>query len=182
MYKFIIMGLGSILLAALATIAGAADWKHPVIKDSGPVIDLPKAAVQPVASIDYRIIFDITGWPEMKGKQVPGLFKVARLINAFAIGGLSPDRLDLALVLHGAATECVLQAQAFRAKHGFDNPNLKLISELNKLGVTLYVCGQGLAEHNISHKDVNQAVSIALSALIVVPTFQLRGYAFMPFY
>lgn len=159
-----------------------AEWKYPVIKDSGPVVNLPDAAVQPVSGMAYKIIFDITGWPEMKGRQVPGLSKVARLINAFAIAGMGPDKLDLVLVLHGKATECVLQPQTFRDKHGFANPNLQLISELKKSGVTLYVCGQGLAEHDISQKDVNPAIGITLSALVAVPTYQLKGYAFLPFY
>lgn len=182
MYKFLVTGLGGVLLATLVTIAGAADWEYPVIKDAGPVINLPKAAVQPVTNIDYKILFDIMGWPEMQGTQVPGLFSVAQVINTFAIAGTQPDKLNLALVLHGKATESVLQAQAFQDRHGFANPNLKLISELRKLGVTLYVCGQALAAHDIASKDVNPAITIALSAHIVVPTYQLQGYAFMPFY
>ena len=182
MYGLTKIALFLVLTLFTAPMGWTAEWKYPVIKDSGPVVNLPDAAVQPVPGMSYKIIFDITGWPEMKGTQTPGLSKVARLINAFAIAGMGPDKLDLVLVLHGKATESVLQPQAFRKKHGFANPNLQLIGELKKSGVTLYVCGQGLAEHHIAHKDVNPAVGIALSALVVVPTYQLEGYAFIPFY
>ena len=45
----------------------------------------------------------------------------------------------------------------------------------------MYVCGQALAEHHIAQTEVNPRVTIALSALTVLPTYQLKGYALMPF-
>lgn len=172
------------ILLALSFVASswAADWQYPVIKGEGKIVSLPKAAVQPDASLQYKIVFDITGWPKMKSKVVPGFFKVARLINVFASAGMGPEKMDLVLVLHGPATESVLKAEAFQKKHGFANTNLKLIDQLKKAGVKLFVCGQALAEHEIAHSNVNRQFEIALSALTVVPTYELRGYAFIPFY
>lgn len=162
-------------------LASAIDWQYPVIKGAGEIVSLPNAAVQPDSSLKYKIVFDITAWPKMQGKVVPGLAKVARLINVFASGGMAPNKLDLALVIHGPATEAVLKPEAFQKKHGFANPNLDLIGQLQKAGVTLLVCGQGLAEHDIAHQDVNPSLTITLSALVVLPTYQLKGYAFLPF-
>ncbi|WP_435550634.1 DsrE family protein [Desulfobacterium sp. N47] len=56
---------------------------------------------------------------------------------------------------------------------------MKLLSELKKNGVVLYVCGQTLADDDFKHEWVNPDISIALSALTVVPTYQLMGYALM---
>ena len=180
--KPMIVSLMSVLLALTwCGFASATDWQYPVIKDAGKIVSLPDAAVQPDAGLKYKVVFDITAWPTMQGKEVPGLDKVARLINVFASAGMGPDKLDLVLVMHGPATEVVLKPDVFSKKHGFANPNRDLIDQLKKAGVTLYVCGQGLAEHDIAHQDVDPQFTIALSALTVVPTYQLKGYAFMPF-
>lgn len=162
-------------------LASAVDWQYPVIKGAGEIVTLPNAAVQPDAGLKYKIVFDITAWPKMDGKVVPGLAKVARLINVFASAGVSPDKMDLVLVIHGPATEAVLKPEPFQKKHGFANANRDLLDQLKKAGVKLYVCGQGLAEHNIAQAEVNPRLTIAMSALTVLPTYQLRGYAFLPF-
>lgn len=181
--KIIACSAIAILLALTFSAPGwAADWQYPVIKGEGGIVSLPKAEVQPDPSLKYKVVFDITGWPKMEGKVVPGLSKVARLINVFASAGMSPEKLKLVLVLHGPATEAVLKPELFVKKHGFANANLELIDQLKKAGVKLLVCGQGLAEHDIAHSSVSPQFGIALSALTVVPTYELRGYAFIPFY
>ncbi len=162
-------------------LASATDWRYPVIKGAGEIVSLPQAAVQPDPSLKYKVVFDIVAWPKMEGKVVPGLAKVARLINVFASAGVSPDKLDLVLVMHGPATDAVLGPEAFQKKHGFANPNLELLEQLKKAGVKLFVCGQGLAEHSIVQPEVNPLLTTTLSALVFVPTYQLKGYAFMPF-
>jgi intracellular sulfur oxidation DsrE/DsrF family protein len=177
---FIIL-LTVIGLSIGALPVAARPWQYPVIKGYGPIVSLPRAAVQPDKSLNYRIVFDIVVGAKKKGGVVPGLDKVARVINVFASAGLPPSKLHLVAVLHGGATEAVLKAKAYLKRRGRPNPDLKLIRALKKAGVKLYVCGQALAEHHIKHADVNPDFTIALSALTVVPTYQLRGYAFMPF-
>ena len=156
-------------------------WEYPVIKGVGEIVSLPRAKVQPDPAIHYKVVFDITNGQTEKGKLVPGLVKVARMINVYASAGVKPDKLDLVLVMHGPATEAALNPAAYEKKHGFANPNHDLIDQLAKAGVKLFVCGQGLKEHGVAHPDVNPKIEIALSALTVLPTYQLRGYAFMPF-
>jgi intracellular sulfur oxidation DsrE/DsrF family protein len=58
----------------------------------------------------------------------------------------------------------------------------KLSRILKKQGVKLFVCGQTLADQGFEHKWVNEQIPIALSALVVVPTYQLKGYAYQPFF
>ncbi len=175
-----------ILLAAFGLLlltgsAMATDWQYPIIKICGRIVSLPHAAVQPDKKLKYKVIFDIIKGPKKKGAILPGLFKVARLINVFDSAGMPPSKMDLVAVLHGPATEAVLKPAAYLKKHGHPNPDLKVIAVLKKVGVKLYVCGQALAEHKIKHADVNPDITIALSALTVVPTYQLLGYAYMSF-
>jgi intracellular sulfur oxidation DsrE/DsrF family protein len=60
------------------------------------------------------------------------------------------------------------------------NPNLPLIAELKKAGVTVAVCGQAVAEHHYSYDSVASDVTLSLSALTTVTTLESQGYVLMP--
>ncbi len=168
-----------LLLIVCSNNSYAQKWEYPVIKGYGPVHPLPDAAVQPDKSIEYKILFDITIAANSKDKVNPGLDHIARLINVFASAGMMPNKMKLVAVIHGDSAPIVLKNDIFKSKYGVDNPNIKLLTDLKKNGVVLYVCGQALADNNFKHEWVNPNISIALSALTVVPTYQLMGYALM---
>ena len=162
-------------------ISFASPWEYPVIKGYGPVQPLPKAAVQPDKHLKYKVLFDITHAAKEVGKVNPGLDHVARFINVMASGGIRPEKMSLVAVVHGDATPLILKNDLFKEKFGQDNPNIKLIDDLKKAGVKLYVCGQALTDDNFKPEWVNPEIVLSLSALVAVPTFQLKGYAYLPF-
>jgi intracellular sulfur oxidation DsrE/DsrF family protein len=169
-----------LLLIGLAINLNAQNWEYPVIKGYGPAVSLPNAAVQPDKSLQYKILFDISK-PAASNDQVnPGLDHVARLINVFATAGMMPDQMELVVIIHSTAAPIVLKNEQYKTKYGVDNPNIQLLGELKKSGVVLYVCGQTLADYSFKQEWVNPDVTLALSALTVVPTYQLMGYALMP--
>lgn len=168
-----------LLLFVGVKMSYAQQWEYPVIKGYGPVHALPHAAVQPVKSMHYKILFDITKTGK-KDKVNPGLDHLARLINVFASAGVKPQKMKLVVIIHGPSTPIVLKNSIYRSKYGVNNPNIRLLSDLKKNGVVLYVCGQALADNKFKHDWVNPKITIALSALTVVPTYQLEGYALMP--
>jgi intracellular sulfur oxidation DsrE/DsrF family protein len=157
-------------------------WEYPVIKDYGPVQPLPKAAVQPDKSIKYKVLFDVTQASKRVDQGNPGLGHVARFINVMATAGLMPKEMELVAVVHGGATPAALKNEFFKAKFKKENPNLRLIKDLKEAGVKLYVCGQALADDRFKEEWVNEQIEVALSALVVVPTFQLKGYAYLPLF
>ena len=157
-------------------------WEYPVIKGYGPVKPLPNAAFQPDKSIKYRVLFDITKAAESVEKVNPGLDRVARFLNVMAASGIMPKEMELAAVIHGPAAPAVLKNEIFKDRFKTDNPNEKIIKDLKETGVKLYVCGQTLADQGFEHKWVNEQVAIAVAALVVVPTYQLKGYAYQPFF
>jgi intracellular sulfur oxidation DsrE/DsrF family protein len=112
----------------------------------------------------------------------PGLDYIARFINVMASAGIMPKNMELVAIIHGEATGIVLADEIFTQEYYSHNPNLKLIMDLNKAGVKLYACGQALADNKYSHDWVIPEIAIALSALEVVPTLQLKGYAYVPFF
>lgn len=158
----------------------AQKWEYPVIKGYGPVHPLPHAAVQPDRALQYKILFDVTKSAKSSAKVNPALDHIARLINVYASAGMMPNQMHLVAIIHGPAAPIVLKNSEYKSKYGTNNPNIKLLSELKKNGVKLYVCGQALADNNFKAEWVNPDITVALSALTVVPTYQLKGYALMP--
>lgn len=179
--KNLVKTLSVVLLILIGSSFSNAQtkWEYPVIKGYGRIHPLPNAAVQPDKSIDYKVIFDVTKGPKDNKEVNPALDHIARFINVYGFAGIMPDKLKLVAVLHGPATKAVLTNEEYKSKFGVDNPNIELIKELKKNGVILFVCGQALADLNFKHEWVNKDITIALSALTVVPTYQLKGYALM---
>jgi len=157
-------------------------WEYPIIKGYGPMNPLPNAAVQPDNSIKYKVVFEITRVAQSVDKANPGLDRVARFLNVMAASGIMPKDMELAAVIHGPAAPIVLKNEIFKDRFKTDNPNEKIIRDLKEAGVKLYVCGQSLADNGFEHKWVNEQIAIAVAALVVVPTYQLKGYAYQPFF
>lgn len=155
-------------------------WQYPVIRGYGKVRPYADAAARPSPDRTYKVLFDIAQGAETPEKPNPGLDRVARLINIFALAGVSTEHLKLALVVHGSATPAILKDERYRNRFGNGNPNTELIQALKKLGVTLYVCGQALAEKEFEPADVNPDITVALSALTVLPLYQMDGYMLIP--
>ena len=157
-------------------------WEYPIIKNYGPMNRLPGAAVQPDKTIKYRVIFEITRVAQSPDKVNPGLDRVARFLNVMAASSIMPKEMELAAIIHGPAAPAVLKNEIFKDKFKTDNPNERIIKDLKEAGIKLYVCGQTLADNGFEHQWVNEQIEIAVAALVVVPTYQLKGYAYQPFF
>lgn len=163
------------------TNAFAQEWKNPVIKGFGAEHYLPNVAGQPDKNMNYKIIFYIEKNSD-NSQANNGLVHLARLINVFDAAGIPPKRLKLVAIITGEATFSTLNDVVYEKKFGSDNPNDFLLKQLKKKGhVKIFVCGQALTGLGFSQKDLNPNVTEALSALTVLPTYELKGYALMPF-
>lgn len=172
-----------VLLAVTACTSKAQDkWRSPVIHGYGMEMPLPHAAVQPDKNLQYKIIFEITKKSNGKEDLNPGLEHIARLINVYDDAGIPPSKLKLVAVVTGPATHIVLNNDIYQKTYKRKNPDARLIKLLKeKGGVTFYVCGQALHGMGFNKNDILPEFKVALSALTVVPTYELRGYAIMNF-
>jgi intracellular sulfur oxidation DsrE/DsrF family protein len=123
------------------------------------------------------VLFDITKAADSADKVNPGLDHVARLLNLFALARVSTDRLKIVVVVHGSATPLVLKDDAYQKLYQISNPNSELIGLLQSANVKFYICGQALAEKILTPASVNPKVTLALSALTALITYQSDGYA-----
>ena len=102
-------------------------------------------------------------------------------LNALAVCGIPLTTAKFIIVFHGSAMNGILDDAHYKEKFGVLNPNLKILSELKKAGVKLFVCGQNLLAENIDPKIISPDVLVASDALIVLMTYQNDGYALMSF-
>ena len=102
-------------------------------------------------------------------------------MNALAAAGVPLRNAKFVVVFHGAALDGILDDAHYKAKFGASNPDLKVLIEMKKAGVLLFVCGQNLAFAKVDPATISPAVTAASDALVVSMEYQNDGYALMSF-
>ncbi|MGH8399628.1 MAG: DsrE family protein [Gammaproteobacteria bacterium] len=181
-HSSLIFGLIALPMLMIAPVHAADNgfWQNPAIKSGGAMHPLPDAAFQPDPQATYKAVFSITDG-EKDPKQVNGgLEHVARAVNVFASAHVPLDHLKFVVIIHGSAVPMTLDNAHYRKEFKIDNPNLKLIKELEAAGVQIAVCGQAVAGMKYDYKWINPDIKVALSALSTIIVLQQQGYALFP--
>jgi intracellular sulfur oxidation DsrE/DsrF family protein len=170
-----------LIIGLISFNAYAQEAKNPAVKNYGGVYELPFEALKPDPNLQYKIVIDIYTGADKPDEINPALFNAARMLNLHAVGGVPKENMDVVLAIHGPAAFTVMDNEAYMKKYSTDNPNLSLITELDKAGVKLYICGQSLLVRKIDVNRIAKEIKPALSMLTIVTSHQLQGYAFMKF-
>lgn len=165
----------SMLAGAVAVQAAPAE----LIPGGGLASPLPTATHQPDPKRNYKVVFDVGKAAPKTGDVNPALKTVAEFTNTLAADGVKADHRHIAVVLHQAGTEAILNDETFRAKFGRDNPDLPLIRAMSKAGVKFYVCGQAVVAHKIDPKTIVPEVELTLWAITTMIDLEQDGYIHM---
>lgn len=106
---------------------------------------------------------------------------LARFLNMHVANGVKPENIQLALVVHGKAGRDLLNDATYLAKHGVNNPNTPLLVLLTQHNTRIYICGQSATFAGIEPQQLNDQVSVALSAMTAHALLQQQGYTLNPF-
>ena len=142
----------------------------PVIDDFGPVAAIDTNMAMP-KDARFRHSFDVSERAE-DGKPNRTLVSAARFINMHARAGIEPDRIDLAIVVHGTAVHDV---------SGKEPDSAALVAALVDHGVRIIVCGQSAAYYGVAMEDLLPKVEMAISAMTAHALLQQQGYTINPF-
>ena len=157
---------------------------YPVLKGSknSGIIPVQDPTEIPDPNIDYKILFELTGNnPDSTIKDINyGLDEIARVINLHVASGVPVKRIMPVIVIHAGGVNAVKNNDAFRKKYKIDNPNIKLIDDLKKLGARFIVCGQAMAFLEIKKEELLPDIKISLTAQTVLTHYQLKGYVWHP--
>lgn len=161
------------VLALLPCIA-QADFSSfttgPVIKDYGPVADVDMTLPVP-KDTTFRHTFDVSE-PAADGELNGTLASAARFINMHARAGIDPNRIEIAVVVHGKAIYDV---------SGEAPASAPLVAALVEHGVKIIVCGQTAAYYDVKTDELLPGVQMALSAMTAHALLQQQGYTLNPF-
>ncbi|WP_368361912.1 DsrE family protein [Paraglaciecola mesophila] len=131
-------------------------------------------------STELKVVFDVSQAGK-DGTLNRGYDSVARFLNMHVANGVDIRNIDLAIVVHGSATNEMRSAKAYKAKYGKENPNIELLSILMKNGVQIVQCGQSAAYHQMANEDMIDDVEMALSAMTAHALFAQKGFTLNPF-
>jgi len=162
----------------------SAQLSKPVanaIPEADGYVSIPNVAIPPDKKRTYRAIYDATRGAKDPSQLVPALNMAGSELNAFAATAVPMRNVKFAVVFHGAAINGILDDEHYKLKYGTSNPNLKVLSEMRKQGVEIFVCGQNLVADNIDPKVISSDVTVASDALIVLMAYQNDGYALLSF-
>lgn len=154
-------------------------WSTPAVEGYGKIHYEADAAFKPVVGLSNKIVFQINRSNGAMTNPNLGLERVARVVNLYIASGVPADQLNFVVSVSGDATPAMLDNAHFKQFYGIDNPNIKLISELNKLGVEVAVCDQAVAFHHYPKDWIDKSVVHALSSLTTVSTLENQGYAWL---
>jgi intracellular sulfur oxidation DsrE/DsrF family protein len=172
----------SMALALLVAGSASAQWpepKSPVIPEADGYVLIPNAAVRPRADHVYKAVFDATGFPKNPASLLPSVNNLSAELNALGVEGIPPANAKFAIVFHGPSVDGLLDSAHYKSRFGVANPNLKVLAELKRLGVELFVCGQNLAAEKVDPRVLTPDVRVASDAFIVLMEYQNNGYALL---
>lgn len=158
-----------------AQSAGTASLPVP----AAPVArDVPGARELPEKTLIYKILFDAEKGADKPGDINPMLLTAGRFINTLAKYGVPSDHQQIVVVLHGDATEIILNNATYRARNrGQDNPNVAIIQSLKKGGIDFRVCGQAVMGRKIDPKTILPEIELDLWAMTTITSLEMRGWA-----
>jgi intracellular sulfur oxidation DsrE/DsrF family protein len=136
----------------------------------------------PDPNIDYKILFELTGNnPDSTAKEInAGLDEIARVINLHIAAGIPVKRIMPVIVVHAAALNAIKNNDAYHKKYKVDNPNIKLIGDLEKIGARFIACGQAMEFFEVKKEELLPVVKVSLTAQTAITSYQLKGYVWHP--
>ena len=163
-----------------SVLAGAAAFgPGPQIKGFGEVAKVVQTS--PVTkNAQFKVAFDV-GKPAEAGKVNRNFNSLARFINMHVAAGVKVENIQLALVVHGKASQDLLNDKARLAKRLGENPSAPLLKALLDNNTQIFLCGQTAAYYDIRNGDLHPGVQMSLSAMTAHALLQQDGFTINPF-
>jgi intracellular sulfur oxidation DsrE/DsrF family protein len=168
------------LIFAASTVF-AQEKSNPLIKNFGAVYLVPFAIEKPNPDLNYKILVDVNTPGEKPEIVNENLEAVAKVLNLHILGGVPVNKMQVVLVVHGAAAFNLMNNMAYQQKYAVDNPNLPLLTELAKAGVKIFICGQTILKRNIDYHLLAPEVTVALSAITTITNYSINGFTVLKY-
>jgi intracellular sulfur oxidation DsrE/DsrF family protein len=152
---------------------------YPLIKSSkaAGVLPVPDIEEKQDPGMQYKLIFAVASIEKDKMYNLnDGLNEVARTINLHAAAGIPATHIHAVVILFKQGLNLLLKDELYKAKYNSPNPNIALIEELQKAGVTFITCGQSMYRTGIKKETFIPGVKVSLSARTAFSYYGTMGY------
>lgn len=157
------------------TQAGRDDFHAgELIPAYGMIAEVPGVAPLP-PDTTFKLAIDVVEGGE-PGRVNGKFVTAAAFLNLQHAGGVPPENIEIALVVHGPAHRDILTDEAY----GGPNPNADLLAALQKYQVSVYYCGQSGVARDVAAGDLLPGVEVTHSATTTHVLLQQRGFALRP--
>lgn len=133
------------------------------------------------ADARYRVVYDIRS-DKLDAGIAKGLYYARGLYEAYRKQGVTPDRIDTRLVLHGDAAVMLLRDEAYQNATGDPfavNTNAKVVQDLLELGAGVEICHSAMRSKGWKPADVLPGVTIVHDGYTRLIKLQNDGYAYI---
>jgi len=132
----------------------------------------------PDPNMDFKLLFEVTANnPDSVAKEINyGLTEVARVINLHVASGIPLKRIIPVIVVHAGALNALTTNEYYKEHFKVDNPNIKLINDLKKIGARFIACGQAMAFLDIKREVLLPDIKVSLTAQTALSNYRLKGF------
>ncbi len=142
------------------------------------VIPVDNVTEKPDPKQDYKLLFELTvnNKDSLAGELNASLVEVERIINLHIASGIPKEKIFPVIIVHGPALFSFTNNDYYRSKYKTDNPNMKIMDELEKFGTKVIACGQAMSFLGVPQAALRPEIKISLTAKTVLSNYQLKGY------
>lgn len=146
-------------------------------KNSG-VVPVNNPSFKPDPNMKYKLLFEITIFNRLRQQKDinHGLTEVCRIINLHVASGIPEKNLEMVVVVHAPGLFSYYKNEYYQKKYNFENPNIELIQNLSKKGITFIGCAQAMAYLNMTANETVPEMKISLTAQTVLSNYLLKGF------
>lgn len=155
---------------------------HPVINagEFSGVLPVKDPTEIPDPKLDYKLLFELVmKKPDSISGMNADLVEISRIINLHVASGIPVKKIFPVIVVHGPALNDFTTNTFYNERFKTDNPNIKLINELEALGAKYIACGQAMQFFDVPKEALLPLFKISLTAQTILSSYQLKGYVKM---
>ena len=175
------IGISAILMIAALSLmpTNAQESQARLVPDMPTAQDIPNAHELPDPNTNYKVVFSVNRDPANPDDVNPMFNAIATYVNTLGDYGVPPENRNLIAMIHHRTEgfDIVMTNEAYKERHGRDNPTIEIVRKLKEAGVEIRLCGQGLIGREIDAKDVNPDIQVDLWAMTSIVNLMMDGYA-----
>lgn len=141
------------------------------------VIPVEDVTEIPDPNLEYKLLFELVNFDsDTPSKLDASIVEVARIINLHVASGIPLENISPVIVVHAGSLNAFTTNEFYNGKFKMDNPNMKLIGELEKLGAKFISCAQAMFFFEVDKEALLPMFKVSLTAQTILSSYQMKGY------